>query len=158
MCSVTNRIQLCWTWTSAQQASLSFTISWSLLKSMSIELVMLSIHPILCHPRLLPPSIFPSIRAFSTSQLFASGDQSIGASALLLPMNIRGWFPLGLTGLISWLSKGFSRVFSNTTVQKDQFFGAQPALWSNPHILHDYWKNHSFDYTDLYWQSNVSAF
>ena len=108
-------IQLCWTWASAHQASLSFTVSQSFLKSMSIESVMLSIHPILCRPLLLLPSIFPSIKAFSTSQLFASGGQTIGASASasLLPMNIPGWFPLGLNGLISLLSKGFSSLLQH---------------------------------------------
>ena len=70
---------------------------------------------------------------FPMSWLFASGSQSIGASAStsVLPMNIQDWFPLRLTGLISLQSKGLSRVFSNTTVQKHQFFGAQPSLWSN---------------------------
>ena len=67
-------------------------------------------------------------------QLFTSSGQSIGASASVLSMNIQGWFPLGLTGLISLLSKGLSRVFSNTTVQKHQFFSTQPSLWSNFHI------------------------
>ena len=73
---------------------------------------------------------FPGSRSFPVSQLFASGSQPIGASAsaAVLPMNIQGWFPLGLTGLISWVSKGLSSVFSNTTVQKHQFFGAQPSL------------------------------
>ena len=72
-------------------------------------------------------------QCFPMSRLFTSGSQSIGASASgsVLPMNIRGWFPLGLTSL---LSKGFSRVFSSTTVQKHQFFGAQPSLWFNSHI------------------------
>ena len=70
-----------------------------------------------------------------------------------------GLISLGLTGLISLQSKGLSRVFSNTTVQKHQFFGAQPSLWSNSHLsVHDYWKNHSFDYTDLHQQSDVSTF
>ena len=71
------------------------------------------------------------------SWLFASGGQSIGASASasVLPMNIQDWFPLGLTGWISLLSKGLPRVFSSTTVWKHQFFGAQPSLWSNSHIL-----------------------
>ena len=70
------------------------------------------------------------------SQLFAAGGQSIGASASasVLPMNIQGWFPLGLTSLISLLCKGLSRVFSRTTIWKHQFFGAQPSLWSNSHI------------------------
>ena len=121
--------------TAACQASLSMTISQSFPKFMSIESVMPSNHLILCHPLLLP-SIFPSIRVFPVSQLFTSGGQSIGvsASAGVLQRNIQGWHPLGLTGLISLLSKGLSRVFSNTTVQKHQFFGAQPSLWSNSHI------------------------
>ena len=74
--------------------------------------------------------------SFLMSQFFLSGGQSIGVSALasVLPMNIQDWFPLGLTGLIFLLSKGLTRVFSNTTVQKHQFFGAQPSLWSNSHI------------------------
>ena len=110
-------------WTAAHQSFLSFTISQSFLKLMSIESVMPSNHLILCHPLLLLPSVFPSIRSFVTSQLFASGGQSIGvsASASVLPVNIQGWFPLGLTGLISLQSKGLSRVFSNTAVQKHQF-------------------------------------
>ena len=79
---------------------------------------------------------FPASGSFPMSQLFASGGQSIGASALasVLPMNIQGIFPLGLTGLISLQSKGLSRVFSNTTVQKYQFFSAQSSLWYNSHI------------------------
>ena len=72
--------------------------------------------------------------SFPMSQLFISGGQSTGASASVLLMNIQGWVPLGLTGLISLLSKGFSRVFSSTTVWKHQFFGSQPSLWSNSHI------------------------
>ena len=68
---------------------------------------------------------FPSSRSFPMNQFFASGDQSIGASALVLPVNIQDWFSLGLTGWISLQSKGLSRGFSNTTVQKHQFFGAQ---------------------------------
>ena len=76
------------------------------------------------------------------------------ASASVFPVNIQDLFPLGLTVSISLQSKGLSRVFSNTTVQKHQFFGAQPSLWS----IHEYWKNHCFDYTDLCRQSNVSAF
>ena len=96
---------------------------------MSIESVMPSNHLILCCPLLFLPSIFPSIRVFSVSQLFTTGGQSIGAlaSASVLPMNIQGWFPSGLTGLIL-LSKGLSRVFSSTAVQKHQFFGAQSSF------------------------------
>ena len=79
---------------------------------------------------------FPTSGSFLMSWLFASGGQSIGVStsASVLPMNIQDWFPLGLTGLISLQSKGLSGVFSNTTVQKHQFFGGQPSLWSNSHI------------------------
>ena len=115
--------------------SLSITSSQSLLKVMSVESVMPSNHRILCRPLLFLPSIFPSIRVFS-SEFFASGGQSIGvsASASVLPINIQDWFPLGWTGLISLQSKGLSRVFSNTTVQKHQFFGSQLSLYSSSHI------------------------
>ena len=117
-------------WSAAHQASLSITNTWSLHKLMSIELVMPSNHLILCHPLLLLPSIFSSIRVFPISQFFTSGGQSIGvsASASVLPMNNQDWSPLGWTGWISLQSKGLSRVFSNTTVQKHQFFGAQLSL------------------------------
>ena len=102
---------------------------------------------------------FPESGSFPMSQFFASGGQSIRASAAasVLPMSIQDWFPLGWTDLISLQSRGLSRVFSNTTVQKHQFFGAQlysPTLTS----IHDYLENHSFDYMDLCQQSNVSAF
>ena len=123
-------------WTAAHQASLLITSSQSLLKFMSIESVMPSNHLILCCPLLLLPSILPSIRVFSNESVLTSGWQSIRASssASVLPINIQDWFPLGLTGLISLLSKGLSRVFSCTTVQKHQFFSAQLSLWSNSHI------------------------
>ena len=74
---------------------------------------------------------FPASGSFPMIQLFVSGSQSIEASASVLPMNIQDWFPLGFTG---WISKGLSRVFYNTTVQKHQFFSAQPSLWSSSHI------------------------
>ena len=77
---------------------------------------------------------FPASESLPVSQFFASGGQSIGASASVLPMNIQYWFPLGWTGWISLLSKGLQRVFSSTTVWKHQFFSAQPTLWSNSHI------------------------
>ena len=123
-------------WTAAHQTSLSITNTQSLLKLMFIESVMPFNNLILCHPLLLLPSIFPRIRVFSIRSIFASGDQNIGVSALalVLPVNIQEWFPLGLTALISLQSKGLSRVFSNTTVQKHQFFGVQLSLWSNSHI------------------------
>ena len=112
-------------WTAAGQASLSITNSRSLLKLMSIKSVMPSNHLILCHPLLFLPSIVPNIRlSFLVSQVFPSCGQSIGVSASVsvLPMNIQDWFPWGLTGWISLQSKGLSSVFSNTTVQKHQFF------------------------------------
>ena len=79
---------------------------------------------------------FPASGSFPISHLFASDGQKIEALVLvsILPMIIQGQFPLGLTGLISLLSKGLSRVFSDTTIKKHQFFGAQPSLWSNSHI------------------------
>ena len=81
------------------------------------------------------PKSFPASESFPMSWLFSSGDQSIGASASasVLPVNIQGWFPLKLTGLISLQFKGLSRVFSNTKIQKYQFFSTQPSLWSNSH-------------------------
>ena len=109
-------------WTTTHQASLSSTISQSLFTFVSIEPVMPSNHLIFCRPLHFLPSVFPSIRVFSNSRLFASGGHSIGASASVLPMNIQGWFPLGLTGLISLLTMGPSSVFSSTTIQKHQFF------------------------------------
>ena len=124
-------------WTAACQASLSITNSRSLLKLIAIESVMPFNHLILCHPLLLLPSIFPSIRVFSNESAFRiRWGQSIGVSASVsvLPMNTQDWSPLGWTGWISLLSKGLSRVFSNTTVQKHQFFGAQLSSQSNSHI------------------------
>ena len=104
-------------WAAACQASLSIANSQNLLKLMSIELVMPSNHLILCHPLLLLPSIFPSIRVFSNESVLQSGGQSIGvsASASALPMDIQDWFPLRWTGWISLQSRGILRVFSNTT-------------------------------------------
>ena len=121
------------TWVAAQQASLSFTNSQSLLKLMFVELVMLSNHLIFWCPFLLVPQASES---FPMSQLFTSGSQSIGASASasVLPVSIQHWFPLGLTDLISLQSKGLSRVFSSTWVWKNQFLAIQPSLWSTSHI------------------------
>ena len=116
--------------TAAHQASLSITNSWSLLKCTSIESVMPSNHLILYCPLLLLPSIISSIRVFPRSQFFAWGGQSIWVSALasVLPMNIQNWFPSGWTGWISLKFKELSKVFSNTTVQKHQFFSVQLSL------------------------------
>ena len=123
-------------WTEACQASLSCTVSWSLLKLMPIELVMPSNHCILCCSLLLLPSIFPSIRVFSNELVLCIRWPKywVSASASVLPMNVQDWFPLGWTGWISLQSKGLLRVFSSTTVEKHQFFSAQPSLWSHSHI------------------------
>ena len=111
-----------------------------------------------CHPTILfpvspfssCPQFFPASESFPMGQLFASGGQSgISTLASVLPMNIQGWLPLGLTGLISLLSKGLSRIFSSTTFQKHQFLSAQPSLGPTLTSIHDYWKNHSFDYMDF---------
>ena len=109
---------------------LSITNSQSLLKLMSIESVMPSNHLILCYSLPLLPSSFPASGSYQMSLLFTSGSQSIGVSvaASVLPVNIQDWYPLGLTDWISLQSKGLARVFSNTTVQKHQFFGVQLSL------------------------------
>ena len=122
-----------------------------------------------CHPAIsssvVPfascPQLLPASGSFPMNQLFAWGGQSIGvsASASVLPMNTQDWSPSGWTSWISLQSKGLSRVFSNTTVQKHQFFGAQAFFTvqlSHPHMTIG--KNHSLDQIDLHWQSNVSAF
>ena len=127
-------LKLCDPWTAACQASLSITKSQSLLKLRSIESVMPSNHLILCCPLLLLPSVFPSIRVFSSESLIASGSQSFLAlaSASVCSINIQDWFPLGWTGWISLQSKGVSRVFSNTAVKKHQFlFSHHLSLKSN---------------------------
>ena len=119
---------------------LSFTVSQRLYKFISLSrwchpTISSSVVPFCCPFSSFLQS-FPASGSFPVSWLFASGGQSIGASAsaLVLPMNIQDIFPLGLTGLISLQSKELSRVFSNNTVQKDYFFGVQPSLWSNSHI------------------------
>ena len=108
-----------------------------------------------CHPTISSSAVpfsschqsCPASGSFQMSQLFASGGQSIGvsASSLVLPMNTQDWSSLGWAGWISLQSKGIPRVFSNTTVQKHQFFGAQLYLWSTLTFIHDHWKNHSLD-------------
>ena len=123
-------------WTAAHQAPLSFTIS-----RVCSDLCLLSWW---CYPVISSSVVpfssclqsFPASGSFLMSPFFTSGGQSTGASATasVFPMNIQGWFPLESTGLISLLSKGLSRVFSSTTIQKHQFFSAQPSLWSNSHI------------------------
>ena len=114
-------------WTAARQGSLSFTISWSLLKLISTESVMPSISP--CHLLLLLISIFPSIRVFSNeSPLHIRWLRASASASAALPVNLQGYFPLGLTGLISLQSNGLSKVFSSTSVQEHQFFGTQPSV------------------------------
>ena len=110
--------------TAACQAFLFIINSWSLLKPMSIESVMPSNHPSSFIPFFFRHQSFPASGSFQMSQLFTLGGQNIGVSAspLVLPMNMQDWFPLGCPGWISLLSNGLSRVFSNTTVQKQQFF------------------------------------
>ena len=123
-------------WVAAHQASLFIINSWSLLKLMSIKSVRPSRNLILCHPLLLLPQFLPASGSFPMSQLFTGGSQStvVSASASVLPINTQDWSPLGWTGWISLQSKGLSRVFSNTTVQKHQFFSAQLSSQSNSHI------------------------
>ena len=144
-------------WTAARQASLSSTISRSLLRFLSIELVMLSNHLILCCSFSFCLQSVPASGSFSMNQFFMSGGQSSGASASasVLPMNIQGSFPLGLTDFISLLSKGIPRVFSSTTIWKHQFLGLlySPILRS----IHDYWKKHNFDYINFCQQSDIPA-
>ena len=138
-------------WTAACRAFQSFIISQSLLTLMSIKSVMPSNHLILCHPLLLLLSIFPASESFPVSQLFIIWwlKYSTSASASVIQLNIQDLFPFGLTGLISMLSRGLSRVFSSTPfgdiscLVLNLFYC--PALTS----IHDCWKNHSFDYTDV---------
>ena len=120
----------------ARQASLSFTISWSLLKLMPIEVVMPSNHLILCHPLLFLPSIFLSSRDFSNESALCIRWPKYWSCSFSIspPKNIQDWFPLGWTGLISLQYNRHSGIFSNTSVQKHQFFGALPSLWSSSHI------------------------
>ena len=131
-------------WTAERQASLSIASSWCSPKLMSIESI--DGHPAISSS-VIPFSSylqsFPASGSFQMSDFFESGGQSIGAS--VLPMNIRDSFPLGWTGWNSLQSKGLSRVFSNTTVQKHQFFSAQLSSQSTLTSIHDHWKNHSLD-------------
>ena len=118
--------QLCNPWTVAFHSSLSFTISWSLLKLMSVVSLISSNLLILCHTLLLLLSVFPSMRVLTSELALCIRWPKYwsSSSASVFPMNIQGWFPLGLTGLISLPSKGLSRVFSSSTIQKDKLFGS----------------------------------
>ena len=122
----------------------------------SIESVMPSSHLILCRPLLLLPPIPPSIRVFSNESTLRMRWPKYWSLASFLPKNAQDWSPPAWTGWISLQSKGLSRDFSNATVQNS----SSALSFNGPPLtpIHDYWKNHSFDYMDLCWQSNVSAF
>ena len=137
-------------WTAACQSSLSLTVSQSLLKLVSFESVMPSNHLIFCGPLLLLSSIFPRIRVFFSESALVPDGQSTGASASasapVLPMNIQGWFPVGLTSLISFLSMGLSWVFSSTTFESINSSVLSLLYGTTPTSVHNYWKTHNFDY------------
>ena len=130
-------------------------LPWSFLKFMSIESVMLSNHLILCHILLLLPSIFLSTRVFFSESTLHHG-QSIRASASVLPVNIKSWFPLGLTGLISYPQD--SLLQHHNSIQKHQFFGPQPSSWSNSHIHTWLLAKSQLWLCGPCWQRNISAF
>ena len=134
-------------WTAAHQASLSIANSWSLLKLISIESMMPSNHLILCPPLPLLPSVFLNIRVFSNESVLCirwpkgwSFSFSISASS-----EYSGLISFRMDWLDLLVVQGLSRVFSNTKVQKHQFFGAQLSYSSTLTSIHDYWKKHSFD-------------
>ena len=123
-------------WITARQASLSITNSQSLFKLMSIKSVMPSNHLILCCPLLLLPSVLLSVRVFSSESVLRIRWPKYWSFSFSISLSneYSGLFPLALTGLISLQSKGLSSVFSNTTVQKHQFFCAQLSSWSSSHV------------------------
>ena len=140
---------------------MSFTISWSLFKLMPIEsVVMQSNYLILCHPSLLLPSIFPSIRVFSNgSALHIRWPKYWSFSFSTSPSNEYSWL---ISIRIDWFDllavERTLKILLQHHNSKASILQSSGFLWSNSHILNDYWKNHSFDYTDHCWQSNVSAF
>ena len=139
-------------WTAACQASLSSTNSRTCSNSCSSSCW--------CHPTISSSVVPFSSASFLRTQFFASGSQSIGASASAsaLPMSIQDFVPLGLIGWISLQCKGSQWEFSNTTVHKHQFLSAQLLYGPTLTSIHEYWKNHGLDYRDLCQQSNVSGF
>ena len=153
-------------WTAAHQASQSFIISRSLLKFMFFELVILSNHLILCCPLLLLPSIFPSIRAFSSGSAlhikywsFSITEAEVNMwTASHVPMNIQGWFPLGLTGLMSLQSKELSSLLQHHNLKASILWHSASFMVQLSHPYMTTGKNHSFDYTDSCQQSDVSDF
>ena len=152
-----NRVWLFATsWTAAHQASLSFTISWSLLGFMSIELVMLPNHFILCHPVLLLPSIFASIRVFSSESVLCMRWPEFKAS--VLPTNIQGWFPLGLAGFFLLGVQGTLKSLLQHYNSKASILLYSAFFMVQLTSVHNYWQSYSFHYVDLCRQSDVSAF
>ena len=145
-------------WTVACQAPLSSPTFRSLLKLIIIDSLMLFNHLILCCSLLLLPSIFPSSRVFSNeSVLCIRWPNYWSFSFSTSPSN---------SGLITFRNDWFDLLADQGTLKsplqhhslKHHFFSTQPSLWANSHSIHDYWKNHSFDYMDFFWQSDVSAF
>ena len=165
-CSITKLyLTLCDSWTVASQAPLSSIISQNLFKFMNFKSIVLSNHLILCHP-LLMPSCFLGIWVFLNELAlcirwpkywifsFTISPMNIGH-----PMNIQGWFPLVSTGLISLFPKNSLQVlFPSTTVESISSLALSLLYGPTLMSIHGYWKNHNFDYMDLCWQSNVSAF
>jgi len=145
-------------WTAVHQAPLSSTISQSLIKFLYIEYVMLSKYFIHCYPLLLMPSIFHSTRVFSNELALLIMWPKYWSLTIILSMNIQGWFPLRLTGLISLQSRELSRVFPTPWFESINF--SSLSLLYDPTVtsILDYWKNHSFDYIQPFWQSDASAF
>ena len=147
-------------WITACQASLSITNSWSSLKLTSIESVM----PPAISSSVVPFSSFSeslsASESFPTCQQFAWGGQSVGVSALasVLPMNTQDWSLLEWTDWISLQSKGLSRVFSTPQFKSMNFLVLSFLFSLTITSIHDHWKNHSLDWTELCWQSNLSAF
>ena len=146
------------------KVSQSFTVSQSLLKLMSFELVMPSSHLILCHPLFLLPSIFPSIRVFPNKSAFHIRRPKFWSFSISPSNEHSGLISFRLTGLLSLLSKGLLRVFSSTTIWKYQFFVNEAlSFLYGPTLIFPTWLLvfpvvHSFDYMDLCWQSDISAF
>ena len=147
-------------WTAAHQASLPFTLSQNLLKLMFIETMMPCKYFILCHPHSPPALNLSQLESFPVSWFFASCGQSTraSASASVLSMNIQGWFPLGLMVWSPCCPRGSQE--SSPTPQFQIISSSVLSLLYGPTLtsIHDYWKNHNFDYADLCWKSNVSAF
>ena len=138
-------------WTAACQDSMFSTVSWSLFKFMCIESMMVSNDPIFCCPLLLLPSIYSSSRVFSNEWvLYIRWPKYWSFSFSMSPSNeYSGLISFRIDYLISLLSKGLSRVFSSTTIQKHQFFSTQPIYGPTLPSVRDYWKNHSLDYRDF---------